>query len=502
MASKRTVSSATSEARADWRVLLALWILPLVGYVGLIGRWSMDTDELYTYFDSQQTVAEILNSQIKPLYYLLCHFLLRLDLGLPREFVIRFPAALAASLAAPVYYALLASPRGPRHAFCTSLIVLCNAWLFEMSQFARYYSLAFLFASISAISLYRWLADRRTRWVVVYVVAGVLATLTHSPAAIVFPAGLAAIGLALFLEDSASVLRWGRRYGVQGGIAGVTVVILVFVAVRPALMQWYGSAAGQFGNYNVPQLLVALIIFGGIANWALAALPLCKPLRHWQPDEVFLASIVVLGIVPFLLLVPIGGGVASRYLLFSLPCMFILAGLHWSVMDAKLPAWGHRLGLGVAVLAFNVPYLASVASDGNHFDYRETANVVEAMELDNPIVLSSSHRMLRLYLVTDLELHELGTFESGVPKSRVEKLMHRAHQEQRPLIIVSREDRSNLSPADQDWLYSRFTLVYSSQSQRFDHRRFRMSIYRYRPWGTQPKSEAPTDISEPSEDQA
>ena len=65
----------------DVRILAALWIVPLLFYVAQIGRWSLSGDEYYTLVDSSKPVAELLSYERKPLYYLICHFLLRLNLN-------------------------------------------------------------------------------------------------------------------------------------------------------------------------------------------------------------------------------------------------------------------------------------------------------------------------------------------------------------------------------------------------------------------------------------
>jgi hypothetical protein len=229
------------------------------------------------------------------------------------------------------------------------------------------------------------------------------------------------------------------------------------------------------------QILVAMALFGGISGWALAVFPLLRSLHTWSSDEVLLSMMVLLGTLPFLVLVPFGGGIAARYLIFGLPCMFVLAAMHWETIDRALPSWGYRTGLAVAVLAFNLPYLASIASDGDHFDYRGIARELDSMEIQNPIVLVSSHRMFAIYFDSSAELVEMTTFQGGVPRTLIDETIQRAHAEQRPLVLVSKEDRTAISPADQAWLFSRFALIRYLQSSRFDHRQFRMAIYQYRP---------------------
>ncbi len=68
-----------------------------------------------------------------------------------------------------------------------------------------------------------------------------------------------------------------------------------------------------------------------------------------------------------------------------------------------------------------------------------------------------------------------------MPRERLNRVIERAVAQGRPLLVVSREDRTLLSPGDQRWFHRRFALLRGFQSKRFDHRRFRMAVYEYRP---------------------
>jgi hypothetical protein len=194
---------------------------------------------------------------------------------------------------------------------------------------------------------------------------------------------------------------------------------------------------------------------------------------------------IALSSLPMLALVPFGGGVASRYLMFCMPCMFVLAAKHWDEIDARLPTFGYRLAIAVGLFAFNLPYLASICSDGGHFDVRAAAKTIEAMDLKNPVIVATGPKLLNHYLERNLAELDLTNFEGGIPKTVIQQGIDLAVAQQRPLLLVSREDRSQLTPEDQDWLYSRFALVQTHMKSRFDHRRFRMSVYQYRPELTQ-----------------
>lgn len=480
LASPPTSHGTDTERKVDLRLAAMLWVLPLTIFCSLIGKWSMSGDEYYTWFDSSKPIAELLSYERKPLYYLICHFLLDLDLGFSREVVIRIPAAIASSLIPPTFYVMLAS-RSSRVAVLVSVIALANPWLFQMSQFARFYSLAFLFTTIASLSAFRWLGQKkRLLWLLLSGISGLLAALAHTPAFIVVPASIVGLFAACFWESPDSVYQFLRRYGFS--LAAMTIVVLaaMLIVLKEMVYFWFTSSSGQFGNYSVPQILAALAIFGGLSTWSMAILPTFRRPKLWTASDVFLMTTIVFSSVPLLALVPFGGGVAARYLMFCLPSVFVLAGIHWHTIHAGLSCRAQQAGLAFGLLAFNLPYLASVYVDGNHFDYREAARRVEAMELENPIIIATAHQLLNLYL-TSHESTDLSDFENGLPRDLINAGIEQAINERRPLILVSREDRKQLSIPDQEWLYSRFAQVCVIEKPRFDHRRHRMVIYRYRP---------------------
>ena len=479
------VEDALSEVEGvgdfDWRICALFWLVPLVAFLSQLGRWSMSGDEFYTWFDSSKPVDELLSYERKPLYYLLCHMLLGLDLGLSVETVIRLPAAVAASLIPPAFYGLLAR-RSSRVACFSAIIALANPWLFQMSQFGRFYSLAFLFATVSVLSAWRWLGAKHAwGWLVGFAVSGLLAGLSHTPAVLVIPAAIIGLLAAWNREEPQHVAKLVKRYGLAAGFVAMLCALAGLYVLKDVLYFWFNSNAGEFGAYSIPQILIALAIFGGISTWALAFVPLMQLPRNLRADDFYLALTCIFTGAPLLILVPLGGGVAARYLLFCLPCVFVLAARHWSQVDRTLPTWQFRLGLGVAILAFNLPYLASTYQDANHFDYRETASQIERLELIDPLIVATAPDLLDLYLRPESESQNLTDFSAGVPREIINASIGMAREQERPLLLVSREDRARLSVEDQAWLFARFAIIRVIENPRFDHRRHRTVIYEYRP---------------------
>ena len=469
-----------------------LWVVPMAVYAVLIQRWSLSGDEYFTFVDSSKPVLELLSYERKPLYYLLCHVLLKLDLGLSVETVVRIPAAIAGSLIAPTIYWMLSTKRSIRFAFMAAVIALLNPWLVQFSQFARFYTLAFLFTTISSLAGYRWLqassAKAKKNWLIVFFVTGVLAGLSHLPAILVIPGGCLGAFLAMYREQPKLTVGFLRRWGFAIGLLSLVVLIGGMFFLKDVLYFWYTTTPGGFGNYNLRQILISLLLFGGVSTWVLATLPLIKMPTSWESTDLYFFALIAVCCLPILMLVGVGGGVASIYTLFCLPGVFVLAAKHWREMDDRLPSWGYRLALAIGLLTINLPYVVSAMTDGDHYDYRAAAKKIDEMGLERPLVLASASELLDYYVEQDCDFFELKTFQNGIFRDRVVKVVEMANEQQRPMLVVSREDRHELSAEDQEWFYGQFSLIHAIHTPRFDHRRHQLSIYRYRPNSTAERS--------------
>ena len=475
--------------RVPWSMLLvcALSVGPLLFYVSQIGRWSLDLDEFYTLRDSSQPIATILRYD-KPIYYLLCHAALQTPLT--TEVAIRLPGAIAAGLISPCFYWLGRRRTNPHEAAITSLLVAAHPWVFQHSQFGRFYGTMLLFSSIAILCLYRWTADRRSRWIRLFGVASVIAILTHATAAAIVPA--AVVGVLSFSwfehrEQTYSFLRRNKNRFLVGVAAFVAVC--GYVTYRP-FVEWFSAQHGQYGNYTFMNLILGFVAFCGLQLWALGFFPLWKPRTQWTGEDAFLASMFVTMTVPFLFLVQFGGGVAPRYLIASAPLLFLLAGRHWAMIHSQLPSVRYQVAFSAAVLAATIPTLASTLKDGNHCDYRAAAEYVDSLQLESAIVVASAHQLVGHYLAKDYDLRELRMLDDLIRTPRADApstagLLHSVVQEaessDRPLIIVSREDRRIRPTNVQRWFNSRFAILARFEQPRFDHRRNEMVVYEYRP---------------------
>ena len=121
------------------------------------------------------------------------------------------------------------------------------------------------------------------------------------------------------------------------------------------------------------------------------------------------------------------------------------------------------------------------------------------MDLTDPIIVSTAHNLLNHYLTSAVSTMDLTDFETGIPRHIVQQAIFESERASRPLLLVVREDRHELCDVDQEWFYARFALVHNIHRPRFDHRRYRMAIYEYRPsprtHETTPRSQDPNTVT-------
>ena len=461
--------------------------MALAIYAPKFAAWSISGDEFYTYEDSTFSIAKMLSFNSRPLYFIVCHYLLKWNPGWPVEFVIRVPALLASSLTAPVLYLLVKRCRHGRIGLFAAILALASPWVFQMSQFGRYYAFVICFAAIATVAAQRAVEERDLRWGLLATMSGLLAAVSHPPAILLLPAFLVAWLCVRFQQNPQQALRLLRSIAWLLGLLLLGGTGVAAYLLQDVLREWASAGKGDFGgNYSLAEIIASLVIVGGLATWALALLPLLRQPSTWSTSEVFLTVVLVSSTAVLLALVPFGGGVSSRYLLYALPSLFLLAAEHWQSIDRRLEPLGYRVALGCMLLGCNVPQMLSIAADGDHYDYRTMARLIETLDLPNPIIYSSSHRLMDYYLddrfeVMAADADDVGDMGERLPRDLIERAIAKAEREDRPLLIASRQDRHLLAPNEQAWLYARFAVLRTVERARYDHRRHRIVLYQYRP---------------------
>ncbi|HET9480451.1 MAG TPA: glycosyltransferase family 39 protein, partial [Candidatus Polarisedimenticolia bacterium] len=213
-------------------ILGALIVVAVVLRFFRLGDWNFEGTEMFTLRDSVRPQWH----NARPLGYLLNYYLVRPFRPLD-ELGLRLVPAIAGVLAVPAFYAVARRLVGVRPALFGALLVTLSGLQVFYSQFARYWSLVFLFCAIYPYALYIGVRDRSGWALAVGLVTLALAALAH-PVAVVLVGGPLLWLAAVYLRPR--YLRQAWTYpSFRWALAGVGV-LLVLLAIRfvPLLRDW------------------------------------------------------------------------------------------------------------------------------------------------------------------------------------------------------------------------------------------------------------------------
>lgn len=378
---------------AELLLVAALTLLAAVLRFVDAGTWNFEADEVYTLRDSL-----VINPRNpRPLIYLLNHYLVQPFHQLD-EFGLRFLPIIFGVLAIPVLYWLVRRAAGPQAALVSALLLAVSPLHVGRSQYARYWSLVFLLATIYPMAFYFGFRERSWRWVAAGLISGILAVLAHPAASLLF-GGIAVWGAIEFRRDPRfrDLLR-----GWAGRAALLLIVVLIgLVAARmlPILGRWLEM--GQ--EIRLPGVALLLsyaegltipLVVAGTAGIALL----------WRDDKPLALMLVCVFAIPagFLTILSLVISVATTYLYATAPVFFIGAGVLVSRVGSAIgERFTRRLVTATIVgllLVSVVPTLASQYRDGGRADYRSVALFLRSASASGNVIISDEPPVLRHYL--------------------------------------------------------------------------------------------------------
>lgn len=364
-------------------ILAAAIVLRIKG----LTEWSISDDEVHTLRDS----LSFSWSNDRPLVYALNHYIVLPLVGL-RELGLRLVPFLAGAVAVPGFYLMYRRLGRTREGLVVALLVAFSAWHLYWSQFARYYTLVFLFTGLFGLALLLWLQERDIRWIGAALLAGVLATLAHPSAAPVIAVGLLATAVVEFPDRSARTRR------VWLGIAAA-VIVLASVRFAPMLAKWFEmniatcchgsfSLLGSFLNWMTAPVLVLGII--GCVAWVHSGL---------SREGVVIASCAFLPLVGFAVLAELVA-VSTSYVFGIAP--FFLFGAAWLVAgererNERRPGWMVAAAVALVAASANLVGIASHYRDGGRLPYREATEALIELQGGSPRVVAEGPAYLEFY---------------------------------------------------------------------------------------------------------
>jgi len=365
--------------------VVALLLVAAALRIHALGRWSLDGDEIYSWYDVQSLLAGApwpFGARSHPLGYLLMAASAHL-LGFS-EFSLRLPSAVCGLAAVALLLCLRrdALPRGV--AWSAATLAACSPWLLYDAQNARFYAPQLLCATAATLWALPGVGCRPR-----------LATAAWLGAVLCHPTGLL-LGPALVAPLLLPPVRWrpvgGAAAAVGAGLAllwllddgALHEVILRVVERRdPGRYDVVHFVAGL--GYNLGPLVGLLALLGLPGAWRA---PRAHGATLWVACVVCPAVLLLVGLA--------GISMHQRYATPLLPAMLLLAGWGWEAARRRSVALAGGL-LALALLAY-APMLAAHLRDGNRHDVRALAGWFLEHAGPGDIVLVDEHAAFDLYL--------------------------------------------------------------------------------------------------------
>ena len=389
-------------------IVAALVVLAIALRFYKLGYWNFEATEMFTLRDSVR--PQFRNP--RPLGYLLTYFLVRPFHPLD-EFGLRLLPAVFGVLAIPAFYWVARRLVGTRAALFGTFLLAISGWHIFFSQFARYWSLVFLFSAIYPFALYIGVRERNTRWLILGFVTLILGVLAH-PVAALLVGGPAIWLLATYARPRYLKQAWaypGFRWG-----TGVALVLLVVISIRliPILQGWISMhdrnpGMGQFllrrpVAQGLKQILLLVAYLEGL-TFPLALAAIVGIYLLWRERDrtlgVYLASLVIFPLA-FIALISLRTPASTFYLLPTAPVFFLGAGIFLDRLfatDWKLrPQWLMPVTITAIIVIAGLPTLVSQYRNGRRFDFRGVAHFLTPRLGPEDIVYSDQPMVLAHYL--------------------------------------------------------------------------------------------------------
>ena len=367
--------------------LWLLLILALAAWWRLagLGQWSLDGDEVYSWYDVQTILAGgdwPPGARTQPLGYLAMAGMVGLA-GMD-EFTLR----LAPALGGLITVALLLLMRRDILPTATAMIAGVGAalspWLIYLSQSARFYGVMMPLATLTIL----WSLPGPKRRPLAATAAWIGAMACHPTAA--------TLGLGLLLPLLRPPVPW-RALLATAGLALVTVGGLCLADNGPLfkVAQRVLENADP-GQYDAVHFVLGLGYNLGPVVGMLALVGLLAGRRAGGPESGLLAVHAIFPPVALLGLSLLGISAHQRYAVVAVPAALLLAGSGLGYLFRERRKAG--VTLAVAALLVPAPALLAHTRDGNRHDIRGVAEWFAEYASSADLLVADEHGTVELYL--------------------------------------------------------------------------------------------------------
>lgn len=482
--SATAVGDPSQRTQTPDRLLPTLLVLAALLRVPGMFSFPFDQDELYTVIESTRLFHSPLHPgiQARPLYFLLQHVFLAV--GPATAPWLRILPVVFGVLGVWATWAVARRLLGSVAAGAAAFLVAISPWHLYASDFARYYALLYLLATLAIGELLEASRDDRPARYLRGTLLLIIGTLTHPTFCFPF------VGVALGLSLSTGTGQVGWRWPSRNAWFYLWLPFLAALGIEWAVLRLTGSsqALSNFGGRGVlatARLVPAMIEWMTPIVFVAAGLGVFAAFRSGRPDSRRLALAVTCGTGSTLVLLVVSAtrtDVYADYGMSMLPLMFLGAGafVEWAAGPMQeVPRW-RAVAIALLLGAGIAPSTISHLIDGTRFDYRPAFTALASDTTH--LVLTWPIALQRAYAPT-LRAEEL------VPDSaRLNSTLTREHE----LWAVASFHRNGIANDDRGhleaWLNAHCRPWQAFAKPRFDYREYRVVIYHCRSSDYQPGS--------------
>ncbi len=370
---------AQKSVRGSHLVLLTILLVALALRLHGLSMLAFEQDELYTLrdaldFGASSTARGGPGIWGRPVYYLLQHALLQIGPATP--LFLRLPALVFGVLGVWATWKLARSAFGVTAGWVAAILVAISPWHLYASQFARYWTLVYLLATLVYLLLPRAIDTNRTRDYLIVLVPLLLGAFTHPT--FLFP--IIGVTLAVTLVSRQGTIGW--RWPTRRAWSGLWGPFLFALSAAYLILKTTGSEGG-LSNWGGRGLAPTLLLVPAIVQWANPAIVVAALagalllLRGVLPGDRRWAAIGLLGAsasLGLMLAAAFRTDVYADYAISMLPLVYVTIGAAVQRIDEALQLSTLRFPVGAAavLVASVLPGTVSHLLDGTRFDYRPT----------------------------------------------------------------------------------------------------------------------------------
>jgi len=428
-----------------------------------LGDWSFWADEIFSVQNAQKFPEEL---TVNPVMYMIIRFFTS-NFGIS-EFSARLGPCIIGILSVPLLYWPAKRIFNAKVGMIACAFLVIHPWHIFWSQNARAYSLAFLFAGLSAGLFYLALERDNIALIMSSVLMTLLSILSYSQTIMLLPAFVGYVMvLMLFPVDIPRGLN-GRNLIAFFGPFILALLLLISPSVRSYIYSGWGF--NQFGRSPV-YILLTLAYCLGIPISVAAFIGGFHSLIYMNRGGLFL---VCYALVPLLLLLVISPflNVAGYYLFFTMPAYLLLAAFCAAELMESTARGSKILSAAVVLIiliaSLSQTYLYFMEENGGRPKWREAFQHAKQRVSSNDIVVVSMPQIAEYYLRESNG--KLLPTETPIPQvMQLESVMARltdledqwGWQSQNVLFVL---DQLSLNALDSDhrfreWLYANCRMV-------------------------------------------